>query len=166
MSKKSVFDWCLKQGERTENHKGVREIAPNKENSQRHMDKALHNVKAFDHNIEEFPDWSVSAAFYAMYHSLLAVLAQLGYESRNQECTINTVDYFIETKKIELDRKYIEMIRRTSEMLPRDAKLLREEFQYGTNVSVNKEILNNLRKNTIEFTESVQICLEKMRPGS
>lgn len=97
-----------------------------------------------------------------MYHSLLAVLFRLGYESRNQECTINAVYHLIETGKIDMDRKYIEMIRKTSLMLPTDAKLLREEFQYGINVSVDPEVLKTLGKNAIEFVESVHICLESL----
>lgn len=125
--------------------------------------EGMHNLRAVDHNIKGgFPDWAVSAAFYAKYHSLLAILYKMGYESRNQECTISAVEHFIKTKKIVLDLKYIEMIRRTSEMMPKDSKALREEFQYGTEVSVNEEVLDRLKKNAIEFVETVQILLESL----
>ena len=155
------FDWCLKKGI-GDKHKGIVKIEPDKTSSKNHIDKALHNLKAFDHNKESFPDWAISAAFYTMYHSFLAILFRLGYESRNQECTINAIEYFIENKTIALDRKCVEMARRTSEMLPTDAKSLREEFQYGTETSVDDEILRNLRENAVEVLESVQICLQNL----
>lgn len=91
----SIFNWCLRRGEKGEKHSGIRRIPQDEEESERHVNKALHNLKAFDHNSTLFPDWAVSAAFYAMYHALLAVLFRLGYESRNQECTINAVEHFI-----------------------------------------------------------------------
>lgn len=158
-----VFDWCLKQGEKGD-HKGLRKTDSDKEESERHIKKALHNLKAMDHNIRGgFKDWAVSAAFYAMYHSLLAVLSMFGYESRNQECTITAIEYFIKNKRINLDQKYIEIIRRTSEMMPKDAKMLREEFQYGTEIEIDGEILNQLKNNAKEFVEKVQILLEEIK---
>lgn len=159
-----MFDWCLKQGRRGRDHRGLVQIKPSESEAKRHISKALHNLKAIDHNIKGgFFDWAVSAAFYAKYHALLAVLAKLGYESRNQECTISAVEYLIKKNAIKFDQKYIEMIRRTSEMMPKDAKTLREEFQYGTEVSVDKEVLNILKKNAIEFVEAVQILLESLK---
>ncbi len=160
---KKVFEWCLKQGRGKGEHRGLRRIKPSLAETKKHVKKALHNLRAVDHNIKGgFPDWAVSAAFYAKYHSLLAILYKMGYESRNQECTISAVEHFIKTKKIVLDLKYIEMIRRTSEMMPKDSKALREEFQYGTEVSVNEEVLDRLKKNAIEFVETVQILLESL----
>src|SRR3989338_2106981 len=107
-----------------------------------HIEKAKHYLKAMDYNIKGgFADIGVSNAFYAMYHSLLALLSKLGYAARNQECAINAIQHFIETKKIGLDMKYIDLIRRTSENKPKDAKMLREELQYGTETSVDKKIL-------------------------
>ena len=58
---------------------------------------SIHNLRAADYNIKgDFSDWGVSQSYYSMYHSLLAVLFKLGYESKNHECTINAVEYLIE----------------------------------------------------------------------
>jgi len=158
-----TFNWCLKQGEK-DDHKGLKRVKPDEGEVERHIKKAQHNLKAIDHNIKGgFKDWAVCAVFYSMYHSLLAVLSKLGYESRNQECTIIAVEYLIEKEKINLDKKYIEMIRRTSEMMPKDAKMLREEFQYGTDVEVDDEVLNLLKNNAKEFVEKIQILLEEIK---
>ncbi len=162
MRVKNVFEWCLKQGEKGDSHKGLRKISSNQELSQHHLIKAKHNLKAVDHNLEEFPDWSVNAAFYAKYHALLAILFKLGYESRNQECTINAVEYLIKDKIINFDQKYIEMIRRTSEMMPKDSKTLREEFQYGVKTEANKILLKELKNNAIQCVEAVELLLKTL----
>lgn len=158
------FEWCIEKGKTGgRKHKGLREIGPDREEANNHIQKALHNLEAVDYNIKGgFGDWAVSAAFYAMYHSLLAVLYRLGYESRNQECTITAVEHFIKTGKIKLDSKYIAMIRRTDELMGSDAKTLREEFQYGAKVEVEREILENLKNNAKEFVEAVRVVLEEM----
>ncbi|MFZ5800598.1 MAG: hypothetical protein ACOY3D_04365 [Candidatus Omnitrophota bacterium] len=98
-----------------------------------------------------------------MYHSLLAILFKLGFDSRNQECTINAIDYFIRTGKIKLAPKYIVMIRRTDELMGSDAKALREEFQYGTEIEVENEILENMQNNAKEFVETARVILEEIK---
>lgn len=164
MSIEKKFTWCLEKGRREgKKHKGLRKTHPDNEAAHKHIDKAIHNLKAVDHNITGgFPDWAVSAAFYAMYHSLLAILAAVGYESRNQECTITAIECLIKTKKIEFDVKYIAMIRRAEELKFGDAKTLREEFQYGTEVEVEKEILDTLHANAKEFVEVTQMLIGQL----
>lgn len=124
------FEWCLKQGKKGEKHKGLKKIRPDKEESKAHVEKALHNLRSMEYNIKGgFTDWAASAAFYAMYHAILALLYRLGYESRNQECSINAVEYFIENKKIDLDLSYMEMVRLAQRLEGKnDAKSLREEM--------------------------------------
>lgn len=159
------FHWCLDKGKTGgRKHHGLRKIKPDPEEANNHIQKALHNLKAVVYNINGgFGDWAVSASFYAMYHSLLAILYKLGYDSRNQECTINAIEHFIKTGKIKLNSKYIAMIRRTDELMGSDAKALREEFQYGTEIKVEDEILENVQSNAKEFVEASRMILEEIR---
>lgn len=60
-----------------------------------------------------------------------------------------------------VERKFNELIRRTSGNKPKDAKMLREELQYGTETSVNKEVLDNLKSNAIEFVEVIEVLLRE-----
>jgi len=158
---RKVFKWCLTKGVGRK-HRGIRKIKPDVKEGRKHIEKALHNLQAMKHNIEgDFTDWAVSAGFYAMYHSLLAILYKLGYESRNQKCTINTVEHLIRKGEIRLDLKYISMIKSADELVGTDAKTLREEFQYGTLTKVNKEILNELKNDAMEFVEASQVAFEE-----
>jgi len=164
MKAEKTFRWCLEKGRKEgRKHKGLRKISPDMERAKKHIGKAVHNLKAVNHNMRGgFSDWAVSAAFYSMYHSLLAILAVLGYESRNQECTISAVEYFIVDQKLDFDMKHISMIRRAEELRFGDSKTLREEFQYGTEVEVEKDILESLQNNAKEFLEASEILIEKL----
>ncbi len=165
MSKiENAFKWCLKK---SSEQRGLKKIKSDTEKSKHHIKKAEHNLQAVDYNIKGgFKDWAVSAAFYAMYQALLAALVAFGYESKNQECTITAVEYFIEKKMLKLDQKYIEMVRRTSKMVPDDAKMLGEEYQYGTETEVDTELLNLLKTNAKEFVEKMRVALEEINPIS
>ena len=156
MQIENKFKDCLRK-------KLINKVNENQINIEGHISKAKHYLKAMDYNIKGgFSDVAVSNAFYAMYHSLLALLLRLGYEARNQECAINAIQYFIEIKKINLDIRYIDIIRRTSENKPKDAKTLREEFQYGIETSVNRDILNLIKDNAIDFVETFEKLLKDL----
>ncbi len=151
---KSRLEWCLA------NENRLKRIPTNNIKSKEHIEKAKHNLLAADYNIKGgFNDWAVSQAYYAMYHSLLAILYKFGYESKNHECTISAVEHLIETKRINLNKTDIAFIRTTEQMKMQDAKSLREEFQYGTKTEVNKEMLNHLIQRAKEIVEKIEIAL-------
>src|SRR3989338_1172637 len=69
---------CLDEGSRGgERHQGLRRIKPVAGGVQGHLEKAAHNLEAMTifHDMQ-YSDWSASAAFYALYHGLLAILAR------------------------------------------------------------------------------------------
>lgn len=152
MHSENKFEWCLNKGK--EGGRGLIEIKPNTKEANYHIQKALYNLKVTQSNMDlEYSDWAVSSAFYAMYHAILAVLYKLGYESTNQECSIAAIEYFILTKKIDIDIKYIKMIDHSTE---ESIIKLRERFQYGTEIKVNKEVLKTIMNNAKEFVEKFQ----------
>lgn len=154
---KGKLDWCLSKQTR------MKKIIPNKKLAKDHINKAKHNLLAADYNIQGgFSDWAVSQAYYAMYHALLGILFQKGFESKNHECTINAVEFLIVKNEINLDIKDILFIRTTEQMKSSDAKSLREEFQYGTRTDVNKKILQELLKNAKEIVEKIEILLQDL----
>jgi len=149
--------WCL------ESNKRMRKIKPNDKLSKEHIEKAKHNLRASDYNTQgHFDDWAVSQSYYAMYHALLAILFKKGFESKNHECTISTVEFLIETKEINLDMKDLLFIRTTEQMTAKDAKSLREEFQYGTKTDVNKVLLAELLQKSKAIVEKIEVMLSEM----
>ena len=156
-TREKKLNWCLAKKTR------MKKIKPNDKLSEDHIKKAKHNLKAADYNIQGgFSDWGVSQLYYAMYHSLLSILFKMGYESKNHECTINTVEYLIKKGRINLDIKDIAFIRTTEQMTSKDAKSLREEFQYGTKTIVNEKLLKNLLDNAKDIVEKIEIVLNEL----
>lgn len=154
---KPKLDWCL------ENEKRMRMISPNENLSKGHIAKAKHNLNAADYNVKGgFDDWAISQAYYAMYHGLLAILFKKGFESKNHECTINTIEYLIETEQIKFSKEDLAFIRTAEQMTSKDAKSLREEFQYGIQINVNKAILSNMLKKAKEIVEKIEIILNEI----
>ncbi len=152
MHSKNKFDWCLKKGK--EGGHGLIEIKPNLKEARYHIEKAKYNLRVTDSHIKlGFSDWAVSSAFYAMYHAILALLYKLGYESTNQECSINAIEYFILTKKINLDIKYIKMIDPNVES---SFIKLRERFQYGTETKIDAQTMSLIKDNAKEFVEKFE----------
>ena len=86
-----------------------------------------------------FTDVAVTQAFYVMYHSFLAVLAQQGYESRNQTCTFAAVGSLIGQGKLKLDPLGVRRVAAYDEegTAKGDVISLREEFQYGVQTQVD-----------------------------
>ena len=68
----------------------------------------------------------------------------------------------IEEGKIDLNLKDIAFIRTTEQMTAKDAKSLREEFQYGSETTVNEELLRELLGNAKRVVEKVEIALGKL----
>lgn len=154
---KSKLDWCL------DSEKRMRMIPPNNNLSKGHIAKARHNLNAADYNAKGgYDDWAISQAYYAMYHGLLAILFKKGFESKNHECTINAIEYLMETKQINFSKEDLGFIRAAEQMTSKDAKSLREEFQYGIKVIANKDILANMLKKSKEIVERIELMLNDL----
>ena len=163
MEVNNKFDWCLKQGTKGEKHKGLRKTEPDPEEAEKQINKSLSDLNTMQYLYDgNKTDWAASAAFYGMYHSLLAILCKLGYESRNQECTITAIEYFIKTKKLEIDSKYIKMIRSLQET-EKDAKKVREDMQYSSKTQLEDESCKNLMDNAKKFVEKMRAVMESIR---
>ena len=154
---KDRLNWCLESAKR------MRKIRPNDKLYKEHIEKAKHNLKAADYNVQgHFDDWAVSQSYYAMYHALLAILFKKGFESKSHECTLSTIEFLIESKEINLDLEDLYFIRTTKQITTKDAKSLREEFQYGTKTNVNKILLTELLQRSKAIVEKIEIILNEM----
>ena len=157
----NTFQWCLKQGNKGDKHKGLKKIKPNLEEAEKQIEKALSDLDIMQYLYDgKKTDWVASAVFYAMYHSLLAILYKLGYDSRNQECTITTIEKFIADKTINLEQKYIDMIRNLQNV--ENAKSVTEEMQYGSETSMEEERCKKLMNNAKEFVDRIKEALEEI----
>lgn len=155
--------WCLNKAKREieegVKHRGLIKIDQDVDEAKEHIRKAEHNFKAaISFEKSGFPDWSVSAVFYTIYHCFLAIITKFGYESRNQECTLALIEYLKEQKKIKLDEKIIRALKiaDNKEKHQGNAIELRENFQYGTETKIEDKLLSELKKLSQEAIEQTK----------
>jgi len=145
---------CLKEGERGERHKGLRKRVASIGIAGEHMKKARHNFDAINDFYKiGYSDWSASAAFYSLYHLLLAILAKRGFESRNQSCTFALIEDMIDSGDLDITKEELKEIfdKDVTENLEHSNKILdfRETMQYSYKTFLEKgefEILNQRTK--------------------
>ncbi len=158
----NALEWCLKKGEKEKKHKGLKKIKSDLAESERQIRKALSDLDTMQYLFDGGKtDWVASTAFYSMYHALLAVLYRLGFESRNQECTIIAIENLIVEKTISLEQEYVDMIRTLKEGVE-DAKSIREQMQYGSETSLEKERCKKLMEHAKKFVDRVREVIEEI----
>jgi len=142
---KNKVRWCVNKAKKElqegKKHRGLVEVEPSIDTAREHLAKAEHNLKVTLYlQRGGFTDWCSSSLFYAIYHCLLAVLAKFGYESRNQECTFAVIASLKEDGKITLDEHDLEKVSSLgtaeAQESPYSAVSIREEYQYGTKMSL------------------------------
>ena len=166
MSLQHKLKWCFKNGEKGERHKGLKKIEISDEKIKGHLDKAIHNFKAMIvFQKSGFSDWSASAAFYCLYHCLLALLAKEGYESRNQNCTFILIEDMIDKKKISLTKEDLKEIFDTDiiEDLEHSSKILdiRENMQYSIKTYLEQKEFLEMKERTKMLFDKLRLDLEK-----
>ncbi|VVB81272.1 Uncharacterised protein [uncultured archaeon] len=168
MSASDKLQKCFEEGKRGgERHQGLRKILSSAESVQAHLAKAVHNFEAMTsfHDLQ-YSDWSASASFYALYHGLLAILAQHGYESRNQSCTFAFIEELISKGAVNhlnlADLKEI-FDKDISSDLAHSNKILdvREKMQYSTRTTLGEEEFQVLKKRTKELFDKMRLEIEK-----
>lgn len=161
-------DWCLKKAqkelEKGSRHRGLIKIKPDMELASQHLIKAGHNLNAItDFKNKGYSDWSASATFYSTYHCFLAILAKLGYESRNQECTFALIYDLIDSGKIKLDKKVVQEVHLLDVEEKHESPTIveiRETEQYGISLSIEDKIFNKLLKTAKTILDQTKEILE------
>lgn len=165
---KNKVDWCLKKAERElekkEEHRGLVRTKPSLEKARKHIIKAEHYLKATDYLKKgNFSDISASTVFYSMYHCLLAIAIKFGYESRNQECTFALICNLIEEGKIDFEKELLDkmMSLDVKESEEKTSVEVREQYQYGTSLSIKDNLYKELFGLAKEIISKTKIIIEK-----
>ena len=88
-------DVLIKIMKRSGGERGIRIMSPNANLSEGHIRKADHNLVVMtDLQKLGHEDWVAIAAYYAMYHSAMALLVRIGLESKDHAATAAALDYF------------------------------------------------------------------------
>lgn len=166
MSIQDKLKKCLKEGEKSGRHKGLKKIEVSESKVKGHLNKAIHNFKAMTaFQKMGFSDWSASASFYCLYHCLLALITKEGFESRNQNCTFALVEDMINNDKATLTKGELKEIfdADITEDLEHSNKILdiRENMQYSIKTALEQEEFLELKERTKRLFDKIRIDVER-----
>ncbi len=80
--------WCIKQS------KGIRMMTPSDSMAKAYLEKSRNALKSMEVNARAgITEWAVSAAYYARYFSVYALLSKVGVKCEIHDCTIALFNY-------------------------------------------------------------------------
>jgi len=116
-----------------------------------------------------FYDWAIISSYYAVYHTILALLISIGYSSKNHACAIAALDYFFQRKRQRLGNREILVIRglrAISRKMVEEAwtmKDRRERTAYGVALSTERYNAKEGRHEAKVFQEVALGLLDEIR---
>lgn len=116
-----------------------------------------------------FYDWAIISSYYAIYHTILALLISIGYSSKNHACAIAALEHFFQRKKQRLRDREILVIKHLK-AVGRDMieeawtmKDRRERTAYGIALSTEKYNANQSLRDARRFLGVAINILEEIR---
>lgn len=108
-------------------------------------------------------EWVVIAGYYAMYASALALLAKIGFRSKNHTATLLVLDKAFARKKL-LDENDLLLIKNAhvqKEEIEKlsDARHKREIAQYSITKETTKGIAEKIKKDAYDFVNKTELIL-------
>lgn len=144
----------------------------------KHLNKALNNLEfanfilaEHEHSIQEklpkksFYDWCITIYYYAIYHTALALVAKIGYDSKSHVATITAITLFYYHKGNVLKKEDIEFIVEKVRLgkqeidLVVESKALRERACYGADESFELSQARRLQEQTADFVTRIRSLL-------
>jgi len=146
----------------------------------RHLNKSLNNLEfgnfiLSEHNFsikrklknKSFYDWCIVIYYYAIYHSVSALIFKAGFESKNHIASISALTYMYYHKKNVLKKEDIEFIIQNLNIKEEeiefvaDLKELREKASYKVDGSFDLSLAKNFQEKTADFVNKIKNILEE-----
>ncbi len=152
-----------------------------KSKAKSYLNKARHNLEILDAldklNINkqakeilkisqdfDSSEWVVISGYYAMYTASLALLAKVGFRSKNHTATLLVLEEYFVKKKLLDQTSYLKLKNASfqKEELEKisEARHQREIAQYSITKQTTKDIAQKIKKDTYEFINKVELILE------
>jgi uncharacterized protein (UPF0332 family) len=109
-------------------------------------------------------EWIVISGYYAMYSAALALIAKIGYKSKNHSATIALLEEFFIKKKLmsqEDINLLINAVFRKEELDKlSEARHKREIAQYSVTKQTTKDIAESIKKDAYSFISKVESVIQ------
>lgn len=129
-----------------------------------HMEKSDHNIE-FSHFLissQKYPDWAIVGFYYALYHASLALLANVGFSSKDHTATLCFLmrHYAVFSEE---DLKLYDNLVLTKDEVESYTTLKdeRQKASYSTEDTFDLDNVNILREKSIRFINKVKSTLEE-----
>ena len=114
-----------------------------------------------DYNSDE---WIVITGYYAMYASALALIAKIGYKSKNHTATISLLEEFFIKKKLMSKEDLIllknAIIQKVELEKLSEARHKREIAQYSVTKQTTKEIAESIKQDAYNFIDKIESIIQ------
>ncbi len=171
---KEVWDLWIEDEKRRENDlqkylttKKIKRETEIKELVQGHLDKADHNLKFVQSTLEleDFNDWAIVSAYYAIYHASLALCAFKNYSTKDHLATLLILikEYYNKgLVKEEIETFGKTTIEKEEVLYYVEAKSKRTKASYSTQKMFDKNEAEKLRLKAIHFVNKAREIIEKI----
>jgi len=110
-------------------------------------------------------EWVVVCGYYAMYSSALALLAKIGFKSKNHTATLIVLEEYFVKKKI-LDQKLFLSLKKAvfqKEEIEKlsEARHKREIVQYSVTKQTTKEIAESIKNDAYDFVNKAELIIQQ-----
>lgn len=132
----------------------------------------IQNNKAFREKLDipenySTYEWIVITGYYAMYTAARALLAKIGFRSKNHTATLCALEKFFVKKKI-LDEDVLTTLKSAmfhKEEIEKlsDARHKREIAQYSITKQTTKTIAEKIKKDTYDFIDKCEEIIENAK---
>ncbi len=146
----------------------------------KYLNKALRNLEfanfiltEHDYSIKEklpkrtFYDWCITIYYYSVYHTALALIAKIGYESKSHLATVTAITLFyyhrdniLKKEEIEFAIEKIHLEKQEIDFVA-DSKDLRERACYGADELFELSQAKRLQEQTADFVNKIKSLLEE-----
>lgn len=113
-------------------------------------------------------DWTVIKAYYAMYHSVLACLAKIGYKSDDHNASIMALELFFVHRDM-LEQRYVRIIEKARTLEDAFVKKIlfakksRKIAQYGVGGETEMLVAEETMKDAGEFVERLSKLFDEIK---
>ena len=141
----------------------LKEIDEDKDLIESHIEKAKHNMQFFDKNKDDdgFNDWLIVTLYYALYHSVLALIINKNYISKNHTASlIFLIKYYSEFKNDILLLHELSIKKEDAELYT-ELKDDRHKASYNTEHNFTSDKINQYKRRVTDFIHKTEEILQK-----
>ncbi|MFH1358540.1 MAG: HEPN domain-containing protein [archaeon] len=113
---------------------------------------------------ETFYDWCINIYYYAIYHSIQALISKEGYKSKNHSATLCFLIYHHYHLQNSINEEDVNLVasslnKEDIEVIG-DSKEMREKACYDVHEMFEKSLAENFREKTVNFINKIKVLLK------